>query len=555
MIPAQLNVRDKFERNFHKRCQKFAFMKKYYQQLEQPSDRFIVFTYHEEGFKNGGFGDRMGGLVTAFALAIKYDRNLIIRSSNGFSHYFRPHYRGDEDHSNNPRFLWNTSSIWTGYDAHVEANPTSTVYDLEDCCSTSEDGWPNEQVRKCSMDDGDVPHTIIKFRSNRAYLCRWLNETQNAPYNELGSLLGDNLDPYYVDFFEVAGCMLRLVMWPTEALWSDIHSLYHRFENPKAGKKKKRKGKETKSKNKTKKETMEEGASLIPFLNTVDSSLLKDEPFTQIGMHFRCGDRWSFAGFKLHTDGYDRYACILDDENNEEKQQAITSQTSKSKHEKSLYLVGGNPVSMGKCAAAVRTEYVMDHDKEQRKRKRKLLKSSSAAAAAATAAVEVDGHGNLREPRSLLDSTDKPLADNRIVMYATSDNFAASQQIMSSTEYNMTFMSPQGCHIEWDDSFECYALTTKYWFVLALSDTIITQTVGEYHMPTSAFSRFAGIYGLAPDPFRSARHCSEPPTPTFVLAQLPQGNWFCTYDLNYEMRHKRTWRNNDVLDKDYEMSQ
>ena len=167
----------------------------------------------------------------------------------------------------------------------------------------------------------------------------------------------------------------------------------------------------------------------------------------------------------------------------------------------------------------------------------------------------MDEQGNLVHSRSAIDNTEKLLPNNRIVMYATSDNLAASQQIMSSTEYNMTFMSPQGCHIEWDDSFECYALTTKYWFILALSDTIITQTVGEYNMPTSAFSRFAGIYGLAPDPFRSARYCSEPPTPTFVLAQLPQGNWFCTYDLNYEMRQKRTRPNNDLLNDDYDLSQ
>ncbi len=127
---------------------------------------------------------------------------------------------------------------------------------------------------------------------------------------------------------------------------------------------------------------------------------------------------------------------------------------------------------------------------------------------------------------------------NRTVIFITSDNFAAQEQMMSVVnQSNFSFMSPQGCHIEWDESWQCYSLTAKYWFILSLSNVIVTQTVGHYNAPTSAFSRFAGIYGLHADPFRSARNCNTV-TPTFVLSQIPSGNWFCSFDLNYDMRQK-----------------
>ena len=53
-------LRPAFEKTFADRCnpQKYPFMERYYQNLENPSDRFVHFVFHEHGLKNGGFGDR-----------------------------------------------------------------------------------------------------------------------------------------------------------------------------------------------------------------------------------------------------------------------------------------------------------------------------------------------------------------------------------------------------------------------------------------------------------------------------------------------------------------
>jgi hypothetical protein len=286
--PAALDVRAKFEANFHRRCQKYAFVEQYYQSLERPHKRYIVFTFHAPNFNYGGLGDRLGGLVTAFALAHKYNRNLIVRSANGFASYFRPHYRGNERDAE-PAYLWNNSDVWSNFLEAVQ-NPNLTVYNLKDCVNNVETqaAWsdPEEElVSKCAMDQG-VPHTVINFRSNRAYLYRWRHEKHHTSYEEMVSKLFVGQDPRTVDLFEAAGCMLRLTMWPTEQLWTDVHGIYREAENPHES--------SSSSNNNS-------SSSSQPATTTTDdsSTLLRSEPFTQIGMHFRCGDRESYAGSKL----------------------------------------------------------------------------------------------------------------------------------------------------------------------------------------------------------------------------------------------------------------
>jgi hypothetical protein len=40
----------------------------------------VHFVFHEHGLRNGGFGDRLAGLVTATAIALRFNRTLVIES-------------------------------------------------------------------------------------------------------------------------------------------------------------------------------------------------------------------------------------------------------------------------------------------------------------------------------------------------------------------------------------------------------------------------------------------------------------------------------------------
>jgi hypothetical protein len=117
---------------------------------------------------------------------------------------------------------------------------------------------------------------------------------------------------------------------------------------------------------------------------------------------------------------------------------------------------------------------------------------------------------------------------NHTVIYITADNLMAELQMKQYTNHYPTLISPQGCHIELDESTECYELTSVYWFLLSLSDLLITQTFHEKNAPTSSFSRYAGIYSLFPDsPFRSGRYCGDTVYSTKDLSRIEQGNWYC----------------------------
>jgi hypothetical protein len=82
-----------FEKSFHDRCttEKYPFVKKFVDKLENPGHRFVHFVLHEHGFHNGGFGDRLAGLLTATAMALRFDRQILIQANNGFDELFEPY--------------------------------------------------------------------------------------------------------------------------------------------------------------------------------------------------------------------------------------------------------------------------------------------------------------------------------------------------------------------------------------------------------------------------------------------------------------------------------
>lgn len=481
-------LRETFERDFHSSCDSYQFVQRYISNIENPSNRHIVFVYHENGLKNGGLGDRLGGIVTAAANAIRFNRTLLIQSANGFENLFRPYYNAPSSSSTLSPSLTPTSPVfsrqglesqlkknysydywtsWSGYN-HSYQDRDETEYDLWDCINT-------RNSRKCGIEDGDVPQPIIKMRANRAYLCRWAKETDILE-KELGVSKDD-------DLMQVAGCLLRLSMWPTERMWEEVGILLENLR------------KEAKN---------ETGGVDFAGGEALDYT---SENAIRIGVHFRCGDH-SY----IHPDAAARW-CTHDD--NEVK--------SETPHMKM-----GSPVDIGKCAREIYQNYSKLGQYQHPQRHRSLrhrygrnLRSFSNSShesfmtLTSTAKNSIDS-----ETRALVDAKEK-----NFLLYVASDNPSSALQMVKYAKYPYSYVSPHGCHVQLDQSFECTMTTTAYWMILSLSDMIVTST--ENNNPISAFSRFAAIYGLKKDILRNSLNCGYI-YPRKEMSHHFQGNWFCS---------------------------
>ena len=218
--------RSKFENTFNRTCSKYPFVSEYLANLEKPSRRYVIFYFDGAGVNNGGLGDRLAGLVTAFAFALRTRRTLLISGDRALNEAFEPYHP-----NNNGRFKWGDWS-WSGWTKEeIKSHP-------RDCVKM-------EESPKCHLDD-DIPDRVIRYISNRSYLCRWTVRPELYEKSNLARL-GITND---TDLFEAAGCMLRLVLWPTKKLWKALDD------------------------------------SLESSLSNRESSVIS----YQVGFHFRCGD-------------------------------------------------------------------------------------------------------------------------------------------------------------------------------------------------------------------------------------------------------------------------
>eukprot|EP01039_Chlorochromonas_danica_P000876 gene876-956_t len=531
-----------FHHHFQEKCvKKYAFIQRYIKHLEDPppSASYLIFTFHRPSLRNGGLGDRMGGLITAVAAAIKSNRTLLIEASNGLFDYFKPYHPLDKGKTDEEAYYtWSNQLIWSHFpypsldswsshvddvnDHHDEDDNSIKVQipslDLTDCVSNTEAGFTLDQTKRCAMMNGlpaDIP--VVRFTSNRAYLCLWTNRkvkqgrSANQKFypayyetlQELGLTSKSNL-------FEAAGCMLRLVLWPREKLWRSIDEAYATLSHGKM-KAKMKKG-DKKKKKSSHKAGLQDPVDLPSLKNSyehiVRSSFIHHIPAVyQVGLHFRCGDIHSYRYGYLHTQGYDKKTCIFD----VGKDESVMDFGSIGK---SHYMNAGHPYSIGQCAKHMLNELVNRSDDmsvQSLEREEVEINSDSSSTTLNTTTPSAQA---VRYP---------------IALYITSDNLIASEQMWNISEHAWSVVSPQGCHIEFDGSKECFQVTSVYWFMLALSQKIISQTFNTpINAPTSSFSRYAAIYGLWSEwPLHSGRYCEDKETSMTALSRVDQGNWRC----------------------------
>ena len=147
---------------------------------------------------------------------------------------------------------------------------------------------PRPSQRFCALDhDAWKNYKVIKYFGNRSYLCRWNIKPSLHLESELYDTLGIRSVGHFssgsaiqqvaseVDLYEVAGCLLRLALSPTELLWSALdHSLRAQMSDI----------------------FFEEVPQPPPSSTTSTSSLQSSAAASvprivkQIGFHFRCGD-------------------------------------------------------------------------------------------------------------------------------------------------------------------------------------------------------------------------------------------------------------------------
>jgi hypothetical protein len=476
--------KDAFEKTFHDRCDKYPFVQQYVNKLVNSDERYLTFVYQENGLKNGGLGDKLGGLVSAVAMALRFNRTLILRSSNDMHEVFRP-YHPTDIHSPIPKYSWTNITTWSHYDWKY-ANADATEYDLYDCINNT--GQKNSH---CSMKDGDAGTPHILYRSNRAYLCYYDNNKDSVAYQQMSNILGVGSTS---DLYEVAGCMLRLALWPTEHLWEEVGKQFKEFQAtlgvaPTARRMKERNLLRTRRADEEQSGTPNSVPAVTapePSVTSVGgttgiTSVLSTQKVVQVGMHFRCGDK-SY----IKRGGYD-HMCVYNADDTEENL-------------KSMFPLG-NPYEIGQCARRSLNTFV-----------NALIGDSSG---------ETTVNGATPTGASTQVAALSSSGDVFSMAFIASDNLMASLQMNMTLGIPHSIVSPQGCHIEMDPSKQCHLFTAAQWFHLALSDVLVTQA----GIPSS-FSRYAGIYGLKKDPFRNGQDC-DAAYHSMEYCRKPISNWFC----------------------------
>lgn len=434
-------MKAKFRSKFMKTCAKYSFVHKYMESMKNPSDKYLIYVFHDgKGKLTGGLGDRLAGIVTAVAYAIRTNRNFLMQGDESFEKTFQPYHLDDE-----------IELSWGNWEfAKWDRSYSSNMTQLR--CHN-----PKSSHVYCALDHTASleNYKVVRYIGNRAYICRWLIKEDLDLRSELEKSLGINI---HSNLYEVAGCLLRLAMHPTNLLWEEsvkqLAQMNDRYKEWSASK------------------------------------------IVQVGIHFRCGDS-SFVTSKttasssslalspcMHHPNIPWKGIVFVDE-----------------------LSTDSPLAMAQCA-------------------KRLLEAS-------------DGiyHRN--------NSATNTNAEMRSVAFVASDNTMSATQITNTIDWPNVYHPPPACHIDLQKSLQCSLSTITQWFLLAQSDYLITQAMSkateetpffdtkeyaylrqpvEYFPPISAFSRFAGIYGLIGENVLNDQCVA---TSASALSHYSHGNWVC----------------------------
>lgn len=191
------SLQEKYNRKFDEKCfQKFPIISELNQRMSIPRDQYFVYSFYESQYKkSGGLGDRVAGLLSSIVYSLQHNRTLLILGDKAFCSAFQPYQAADS--SSSPR-RWDDWS-WSGWKQEYMRNAL-----VLHCLN------PKPSNTKCALLGNMTQYRTIKYRSNRAFVCLWLKRFL------LSESIGHHLEH---DTFALSGCLLRLVMQPTQLLW------------------------------------------------------------------------------------------------------------------------------------------------------------------------------------------------------------------------------------------------------------------------------------------------------------------------------------------------
>lgn len=344
-------------------------------------------------------------------------------------------------------------------------------------------------MKHCSLDMHYFSkYKVIKYYGNRSYLCRWLIKPSLGMRQELAETLDMHMGS---DLYEMAGCMLRLAMWPTERLWEALdESLDAQLSNMDFN--------------------IENMVNVSSSSNGDASNYKAVATSKQVGFHFRCGD----TSFTAAAGGLPNPECFIDP--------------------------SGKVPWKG---TGFSDDHSMDSPLDAAQCGRQILLSLASPTHPVSPAASPHPDFALTSG-SILDSHAVSAQQaNGVLAYIASDNGDSSRQINSTLNWGFTIKPPDACHMDLQKNSLCTLMTSLHWFMLSLSDVIVMQALikpaesvysnspetahisDDEPAPISAFSRYAAIYSLSGPVIRYGRGCRS--ANTTQLSYQTHGNWVC----------------------------
>eukprot|EP01036_Dinobryon_divergens_P025845 gene25845-34433_t len=391
-------------------------------------------------------------MITTFIWALRKNRNFLIEADkNGLPTLLKPLQFGDISKLLQQASITRNESFtshldnkkkesWT--DIYREFQFSSKILSKERTYLWCINPKPRSS---CALESDKLDSfKVVRVRLNRSYLCRWATNPQLHLLDTLREILG--VDDQ-TNLFDIGGCILRMLLWPTKKLWKLLNDdLYSHFPRP------------------------------------VDS---------QVGFHFRCGDHNYQTNANqvitppLHPELTGHMECVQKEGQQWNGTHAVDELSIES------------PIDAGRCGASIL------------------------------------GH---------IASTKR---NGTSLAYIASDSSDSASQVNDTLSWPTTFISPPGCHVDYDPTPQCAVQTILTWFALASSDYHVFQSYAEggTRFASSSFARYAMIYSLRPENvfFPAACPQSRDTNPGTTLlgyyanesevtrvSRLPQGNWVCT---------------------------
>jgi hypothetical protein len=476
------HLREKFDHKFAKSCQKYEFIERYLNLWKDDNVReYVAFVFHEHGQNSGaggGLGDRLGGLLTALAFAIRTNRKFILQSDDPeLAQLFRPIPPSTKHNLTEGNERTWSDWKWMSWEHNFSQNLTNLR-----CVN------PNRWSQHCALDSTDAHKNfqVIRYAGNRCYMCRWLKlANTDAQREHLKASLGID---WNTNLYELAGCLLRMVLHPTELMWEKVDS----------------------------------------FLQSINihGADLSHGPYHQIGVHFRCGD----SSFDESSNVHPNPECYWSPDVPWHGTNFGDDQTMDS------------PLDLARC---VNQSIQSIHTKENALSRNRSLSLVGNLTRSIEIAKRVGGGGGEESPHHRA-------IEKKMVVFVASDNIHSAKQISANIGGPVILLPKGSCHIDMkatEGKASCAENTLVQWLSLSLSDSLITQEMEmqtntpysdpvtdpeEFKQrspaPISAFSRYAVTYGLSSHLLRYG-HCQA--VNPVSLSHYTHGNWLCVPKMFY----------------------